>query len=51
MEGTATVAGGTVRFAEDGLYPIITHAFNFAGKGALGLFSAGNGGPPVASGH
>jgi nitrite reductase (NO-forming) len=37
-----------MRFAEDGLYPIVTHAFNFASKGALGLFSAGDGGPPVA---
>jgi hypothetical protein len=26
----------------------VTHAFNFASKGALGLFSAGDGGPPVA---
>jgi nitrite reductase (NO-forming) len=40
-----------MRFAEDGLYPIVTHAFNFASKGALGLFSAGSGGPPVAGGH
>jgi nitrite reductase (NO-forming) len=28
-------------FAEDGLYPIVTHAFNFVGMGALGLFQSG----------
>jgi nitrite reductase (NO-forming) len=28
-------------FAEDGLYPIVTHAFNFVGRGALGLFQSG----------
>jgi len=32
-------------FAEDGLYPIVTHAFNFVGRGALGLFQAGDGDP------
>ena len=32
-------------FAEDGLYPIVTHAFNFVGHGALGLFQAGDGDP------
>ena len=31
--------------AEDGLYPIVTHAFNFVGRGALGLFQAGDGDP------
>jgi nitrite reductase (NO-forming) len=30
---------------EDGLYPIVTHAFNFVGRGALGLFQAGDGDP------
>ena len=30
---------------EDGLYPIVTHAFNFVGRGALGLFRAGDGDP------
>lgn len=30
---------------EDGLYPIVTHAFNFPGRGALGLFQAGDGDP------
>jgi len=32
-------------FAEDGKYPIVTHAFNFVGRGALGLFQAGDGDP------
>jgi nitrite reductase (NO-forming) len=40
-----------MRFDEDGLYPIVTHAFNFVGKGALGLFQAGDGGPAVDGGH
>jgi nitrite reductase (NO-forming) len=31
--------------AEDGLYPIVTHAFNFVGRGALGLVKAGDGDP------
>ncbi len=30
---------------EDGLYPIVTHAFNFPGRGALGLLQAGDGDP------
>ena len=38
-------------FAEDGLYPIVTHAFNFVDRGALGLFQAGTGGTPVEGGH
>ncbi len=35
--------GGFVEFsfAEDGLYPIVTHKFANVGKGALGLFQAG----------
>jgi nitrite reductase (NO-forming) len=40
-----------MRFDEDGLYPIVTHAFNFVGRGALGLFRAGDGGPAVPGGH
>jgi nitrite reductase (NO-forming) len=32
-------------FAEDGLYPIVTHAFNYVAHGALGLFQAGDGDP------
>jgi nitrite reductase (NO-forming) len=38
-------------FAEDGLYPIVTHAFNFVDRGALGLFMAGDGGEAVEGGH
>lgn len=39
--------GGIVEFEmpEDGLYPMVTHAFNFVGRGALGLFKAGDGDP------
>ena len=39
--------GAIVEFTmtEDGLYPIVTHAFNFVGRGALGLFKAGDGDP------
>jgi nitrite reductase (NO-forming) len=39
--------GGMVEFVmpEDGLYPMVTHAFNFVGRGALGLFQAGDGKP------
>lgn len=39
--------GAIVEFttAEDGLYPIVTHAFNFVGKGALGLIKSGDGDP------
>ena len=40
-----------MRFDEDGMYPIVTHAFNFVGRGALGLFQAGDGGPTVEGGH
>lgn len=38
--------GAIIEFqtAEDGLYPIVTHAFNFVGRGALGLFKSGEGG-------
>ena len=43
----APAQGGIVEFttAEDGLYPIVTHAFNFVGRGALGLLQAGDGDP------
>ncbi len=39
--------GAIVEFtmAEDGLYPMVTHAFNFVGRGGLGLFKAGDGDP------
>ena len=40
-----------MRFDEAGLYPIVTHAFNFVGRGALGLFQAGDGGPAAEGGH
>ena len=43
----APAQGAFVEFttAEDGLYPIVTHAFNFVGRGALGLVKAGDGDP------
>jgi nitrite reductase (NO-forming) len=49
----APAQGGYVEFslAEDGLYPIVTHAFNHVGRGALGLFKAGTGGEAAAGGH
>jgi nitrite reductase (NO-forming) len=40
-----------MHFDEDGTYPIVTHAFNFVGRGALGLFQAGDGGPATQGGH
>ena len=40
-----------MRFDEDGLYPIVTHAFNFVDNGALGIFQAGDGGEPTEEGH
>lgn len=30
---------------EEGMYPMVTHAFNFPGRGALGLFQVGDGDP------
>jgi nitrite reductase (NO-forming) len=30
---------------EDGMYPMVTHAFNFVGKGAIGMLMAGDGDP------
>jgi len=49
----APAQGGFVEFVmpEDGLYPIVTHAFNHVGAGALGLFKAGTGGPAAGSDH
>jgi nitrite reductase (NO-forming) len=43
----APAQGAIVEFttAEDGMYPIVTHAFNFVGRGALGLVQAGDGDP------
>jgi len=39
--------GAIVEFtlAEDGLYPFVTHAFNFPDNGAVGLFQTGDGDP------
>jgi nitrite reductase (NO-forming) len=31
--------------AEDGLYPMVSHAFNFVGRGALGIARSGDGDP------
>jgi nitrite reductase (NO-forming) len=49
----APAQGAIVEFElpEDGLYPIVTHAFNFVGRGALGLFQGGTGGEPAGGGH
>lgn len=45
--------GGYVEFtfAEDGLYPIVTHKFSNASQGALGLFQSGEVDGEVAGGH
>jgi nitrite reductase (NO-forming) len=45
--------GGFVEFslAEDGLYPMVTHKFSNVGKGALGLFAAGEVAEGAAGGH
>jgi nitrite reductase (NO-forming) len=39
--------GAIIEFSpvEDGMYPFVTHAFNFVGRGAMGIFSAGDGDP------
>ena len=44
--------GGFVEFsfAEKGLYPMVTHKFSNVGKGALGLFQAGEV-APTGGGH
>jgi nitrite reductase (NO-forming) len=41
--------GGFVEFslAEPGLYPMVTHKFANVGRGALGIFQAGDGGRPL----
>lgn len=43
----APAQGAIVEFSprEDGLYPFVTHAFNFVGRGAVGIFMAGDGDP------
>ena len=45
--------GGFVEFTFDeaGLYPIVTHKFSNVGKGALGLFQAGEVDPSISGGH
>ncbi|MBK9179839.1 MAG: multicopper oxidase domain-containing protein [Acidimicrobiales bacterium] len=45
--------GGFVEFsfAEAGLYPVVTHKFSNVGKGALGLFQAGDVEMPAGAGH
>ena len=45
--------GGFVEFTFDeaGLYPIVTHKFANVGKGALGLFQAGEVAPAGGAGH
>src|SRR5690242_4445870 len=39
--------GAIIEFSpqEDGMYPMVTHAFNFVGRGAVGIFMAGDGNP------
>jgi nitrite reductase (NO-forming) len=43
----APAQGAMIEFttAEDGMYPVVTHAFNLVGRGALGLIQAGDGDP------
>ncbi len=45
--------GGFVEFsfAEDGLYPFVTHKFSNPGKGALGFFAVGDVDTSVLGGH
>ena len=45
--------GGYVEFsfAEDGMYPIVTHKFANVGKGALGFFVAGDVDTSALGGH
>ena len=48
FNGATFPAQGAViepKAAEDGLYPMVTHAFNFPGRGAVGLLQAGDGEP------
>ena len=43
----APAQGAIIEFSprEDGMYPFVTHAFNFVGRGAIGLLMAGDGDP------
>ncbi len=44
---SAPAQGAIIEFSpqEDGMYPFVTHAFNFVGRGAIGIFMAGDGDP------
>ena len=43
----APAQGAIIEFSpqEDGMYPMVTHAFNFVGRGAIGIVMAGDGNP------
>jgi nitrite reductase (NO-forming) len=43
----APAQGAIIEFTpvEDGMYPFVTHAFNFVTHGAIGIFSSGDGDP------
>ena len=43
----APAQGAVIEFqtAEDGMYVMVDHAFNFVGKGAVGVFKSGDGDP------
>src|SRR5512146_3479847 len=43
----APAQGAIIEFSpqEDGMYPFVTHAFNFVVRGAIGVFTAGDGDP------
>jgi len=43
----APAQGAIIEFTpvQDGMYPFVTHAFNFVTHGAIGIFSAGDGDP------
>jgi len=45
--------GGFVEFdlEEEGFYPLVTHKFSNASKGAMGLFQAGDVELPAGAGH
>jgi nitrite reductase (NO-forming) len=51
--GLQPAQGGFVEFslAEPGMYPIVTHKFSNVGKGALGMFQAGDVEPASGAGH
>ena len=43
----APAQGAIIEFSaqEDGMYPMVTHAFTYVGRGAVGIFMAGDGDP------